>query len=290
MATARIPAARIQTCRNLRSGPRPAFLYPLYIVIAILVLFPLSWAFLGAFKSPSEIFIYPPSFLPRSGTLENFSDVLIRGRFASYVWNTAIVATVSVILTLFFGSLAAYAISRWNFQFKDTLLIVLLGLQLIPSTVNIVPYYIMMSQLGLLNTLSGLIIIYTASNIPITIWLLKGFFDTVPHSLDEAAAIDGCSKLRTYWSVILPLSLPGLSVAGFLCFISCWSEFLVPLVIAPSRATTVVSVGLYNFFGPDGVEYNALFAATLITVAPVLIAYLFALRYIVSGLTAYAEK
>jgi ABC-type glycerol-3-phosphate transport system permease component len=261
-----------------------------YLVIGTVVLFPLSWAFLGAFKSPSEIFAYPPSFWPRDATLDNFGDVLVRGRFAGYVWNTAVVSVISVVLTLIFGSLAAYAISRWNFRFKDAFLIVLLGLQLLPSTVNIVPYYIMMNHLGLLNTLTGLVIIYTASNIPITIWLLKGFFDTVPQSLDEAAAIDGCSKLRTYWSIILPLSLPGLSVAGFLTFISCWSEFLVPLVIAPSRDTAVVSVGLFTFFGPDGVEYNALFAATLITVAPVIVAYLFAQRYIVSGLTAFAEK
>jgi len=269
---------------------RNLFIYGLYAFIFVQVLFPLSWAFFGAFKSPSEIFAYPPSFWPRNATLENFQNVLTRGSFARAVWNTVIVSAVSVVLTLALGSMAAYAISRWNFRFKDTFLVVLLGLQLIPSTVNIVPYYLMMNELGLLNTLTGLVVIYTASNIPITIWLLKGFFDTIPVSLDEAAAIDGCSKFRTFFSIVLPLSLPGMSVAGFLAFISCWSEFLVPLVIAPSRDTTVVSVGLYNFFGPDGVEYNALFAATLITVAPVIVAYLFAQRYIVSGLTAFSEK
>jgi ABC-type glycerol-3-phosphate transport system permease component len=144
--------------------------------------------------------------------------------------------------------------------------------------------------MGLLNSHAGLVLIYTASNIPITIWLLKGFFDTVPRALDEAAAIDGCSKWRTFWTVIMPLSLPGLSVAGFLIFISCWSEFLVPLVIAPARNVAVVSVGLYAFFGPDGTAYNALFAATVITVAPVVVAYLFAQRFIVSGLTAFSER
>jgi len=121
--------------------------------------------------------------------------------------------------------------------------------------------------------------------------VLKGFFDTVPRSLDEAAAIDGCSKWRTYWNVIVPLSLPGLSVAGFLVFVSAWSEFLIPLVIASNKDVAVASVGLFTFFGPDtGTAFNSLFAATLVTVIPVIIAYFFAQRFLVSGLTAFAEK
>jgi ABC-type glycerol-3-phosphate transport system permease component len=147
-----------------------------------------------------------------------------------------------------------------------------------------------MNRLGLLNTLTALVMIYTATHIPITIWVLKGFFDTVPRTLDEAAAIDGCSKWRTFWTIIIPLSLPGLSVAGFLVFVSAWSEFLVPLVIASAKEVTVVSVGLYTFFGPDSTSFTGLFAATVVTVAPVLVGYLFAQRYLVSGLTAFAEK
>jgi ABC-type glycerol-3-phosphate transport system permease component len=157
--------------------------------------------------------------------------------------------------------------------------------------VNVVPYYMIMNQLGLLNTLTALVMIYTATHIPITVWVLKGFFDTVPRSLDEAAAIDGCSKWRTYWNVIIPLSLPGLSVAGFLVFVSAWSEFLIPLVIASNKDVAVASVGLFTFFGPDtGTAFTSLFAATLVTVTPVVVAYFFAQRFLVSGLTAFAEK
>jgi len=223
--------------------------------------------------------------------LQNFFDIFTRLEFGRYVWNTVVVSAWTVVLTLFLGGLGGYALSRWDFRYKDVLLITLLGLQLIPSTVNIVPYYMIMNQLGLLNTLTGLVLIYTATSIPLTIWVLKGFFDTVPRSLDEAAAIDGCSKWRTYWSVIVPLSLPGLSVAGFLVFVGAWSEFLVPLVVASNRDVAVVSVGLFTFFGPDSqTAYTALFAATLVTVAPVILAYFFAQRFLVSGLTAFAEK
>jgi ABC-type glycerol-3-phosphate transport system permease component len=271
-------------------APRRAA-YIFYPVLLAAVLMPLSWALFGGFKSSGELFTYPPSVLPRSWTLQNFVDLFTRLEFGRYIWNTVVVSAWTVALTLFFGGLAGYALSRWDFRFKDVLLIVLLGLQLIPSTVNIVPYYMIMNHLGLLNTLTGLVMIYTATSIPLTIWVLKGFFDTVPRSLDEAAAIDGCSKWRTYWSVIVPLSLPGLSVAGFLIFVGAWSEFLVPLVLASSKDVAVVSVGLFTFFGPDSqTAYTALFAATLVTVLPVIIAYFFAQRFLVSGLTAFVEK
>lgn len=264
------------------------FFYPL---LAAAILLPLSWALFGGFKNASELFTYPPTIWPRSPTLQNFTDIFTRLQFGHYIWNSVIVSGFTIVLTLFFGGLAGYALSRWDFRYKDVLMIVLLGLQLIPSTVNIVPYYMIMNQLGLLNTLTALVMIYTATHIPLTIWVLKAFFDTVPRSLDEAASIDGCSKWRTFWSIIMPLSLPGLSVAGFLIFVSAWSEFLVPLVIAGNKDVAVASVGLFTFFGPDqATAYTSLLAATLITVSPVVIGYFFAQRFIVSGLTAFADK
>ena len=282
------PTTRIRLRRPLEPNPVAYIFYP---VLAASVLLPLSWALFGGFKRSNEIFAYPPTILPRSPTLQNFIDLFTRLEFGGYIWNSVVVAFWTVVLTLFFGGLAGYALSRMEFRYKDAFLVMLLGLQLIPSTVNIVPYYMIMTKLGLLNTLTALVMIYTATHIPITIWVLKGFFDTVPRSVDEAAAIDGCSKWRTFWNIIVPLSLPGLSVAGFLVFVSAWSEFLVPLVIASNKDVAVASVGLFTFFGPDSqTAYTSLFAATLVTVTPVIIAYFFAQRFLVSGLTAFAEK
>jgi ABC-type glycerol-3-phosphate transport system permease component len=119
---------------------------------------------------------------------------------------------------------------------------------------------------------------------------MKGFFDTLPRSLDEAAVMDGCSTFRVFWNIILPLSLPGLSAAGFLIFIGAWSEFLIPLVIANSRDVAVMSVGLFSFFGYDTTQYLYAFAASIISTAPVILAYLFAQEYLVSGLANGAEK
>jgi ABC-type glycerol-3-phosphate transport system permease component len=276
-----------------KSGLRPAeafLIYGLYALLAGIVLFPLAWVVLGSFKNPSEIFAYPTTFWPRDFTWTNYADVIRRTELPTYLWNTVIVTGFTLVFTLAIATVAAYGFSRWEFPFKNTILVTLLVLQLIPSTVNIVPYYLMMNWLDLLNTHTGLIIVYTAGNVPFAIWIMKGYFDTLPKSLDEAAVIDGCSMFRVFWSIILPLSLPGLSAAGFLVFLSAWSEFLIPLVIANSREVAVMSVGLYSFFGTDTTQYHYAFAASVMSTAPVIFAYLFAQEYLVSGLAQGAEK
>lgn len=270
--------------------PELTVTYGLYALLSLLVLFPLAWVLLGSFKNPGEIFAFPTTFWPRDFTFTNYADVINRTALPTYLWNTVIVTAFTLVLTLAIGTVAAYGFSRWSFPFKDTILVVLLILQLIPSTVNIVPYYMMLNSLDLLNTHAGLIIIYTAGNVPFVIWIMKGYFDTLPRSLDEAAVIDGCSMFRVFWSIILPLSLPGLSAAGFLTFLSAWSEFLLPLVLANSREVAVMSVGLYSFFGTDSTAYHYAFAASVMSTAPVIIAYLFAQEYLVSGLASGAEK
>lgn len=264
--------------------------YLLYALLALVILVPLAWVLLGSFKNPSEIFAYPTTFFPRDFTWSNYADVIRRTSLPTYLGNTAIVTLFTMAFTLGLGMLAAYGFSRWDFRFKNVVLVTLLILQLMPSTVNIIPYYLTMDALGLLNTRVALIIIYTATNIPFTIWIMKGFFDTLPRSLDEAAVIDGASSLRVFRSIIAPLSLPGLSAAGFLVFLSSWSEFLVPLVIARSRDVAVMSVGMFSFFGSDTTAYHYAFAASIISTAPLLIAYLFAQEYLVSGLASGAEK
>jgi ABC-type glycerol-3-phosphate transport system permease component len=281
-----VAAARSRVTFDRKRVP----IYAGYLVLAAIVLFPVSWALLGSFKNASEIFQYPPRLWPRDFTFANYVDVLQRTGFANYLYNTAVVAGLTVICTLAFGAVAAYGFSRWDFKLKYPILVFLLALQLIPSTVNIIPYYMMMNSLGLLNTLTGLVIIYTATHIPFTIWVLKGFYDTIPRSLDEAGQIDGASRFRILWSVILPISVPGLAAAGFLVFLASWGEFLVPLVLANSRDTAVITVGLYSFFGVDVTAYHTLFAASTLATAPVIVVYLFAQEYFISGLTAGSEK
>lgn len=267
-----------------------ALAYLAYLAISAFVLLPLAWVLFGSLKTPSEIFSFPTTFIPAEFRWENYVDVVTRTGMPRYVWNSAVVSFFTLFFTLAIGAFAAYGFSRWDFRFKDALLVGMLVLQLIPSTVNLIPYYIMMNTAGLLNTRVALVIIYTASNIPFVIWIMKGFFDTLPRSLDEAAVIDGASMFKVFFLIILPLSLPGLSAAGFLVFLSSWSEFLIPLVVANTREVSVMSVGLFTFFGEDSSAYHYAFAASVMSTAPVIVVYLFAQEYLVSGLTSGSEK
>lgn len=255
-----------------------------------IVLFPLTWVFFGSFKPTAELFTYPATILPQEFTFDNYITVFRRTPMMTYIRNTLVVAGFTIVGSLVLAAPAAYGFSRFNFRMKYPLLIAMLGLQLIPSTVNIIPYYVMMSRLGLLNTLTGLSLVYISGRIPFSIWILKGFFDSLPESLAEAARVDGCGQIRTFLSIMLPLSLPGLGAAAFLSFLAAWGELLIPLVIASARDVAVISVGLYTFFGEDVTAYNQLFAATVTTVLPIMIMFLMTQETFVSGLTKGSGK
>ncbi len=261
-----------------------------YLLIVLIVLFPVSWVIFGSFKSPQEIFIYPPTIVPRNFTFANYLEVFAKTPIPRQLWNTVIVTLGSTVLSLLFASLAAFGFSRYDFKLKEVLLVGMLALQLVPATVNLIPYYKMMVKLNLLNTLIGLILIYTAMRIPFSTWILKAYYDSLPQSLMDAALIDGCSHFRVFWNIMLPLSLPGIGAAGFLSFLGGWGEFLIPLTIASNRDVSVISVGLYAFFGGEIQVYNLLFAASVIATAPVLIAFLLSQETFISGLTAGSGK
>ncbi|WP_159618819.1 carbohydrate ABC transporter permease [Ruania rhizosphaerae] len=259
-------------------------------MVLAFVLGPLSWVILGSLKPPAEIFRTPLQFLPDAPTLQNYLDVMQRTDLGRYLTNSAIVAGGALAITLALASIAAYGFSRYDFRFKQPILVGMLVLQLMPSTVNVVPLYVMMNGFGLLNTRTALVLLYAASSVPFAIWILKGFFDTLPRSLDEAASIDGATRWYTFVRVILPLSLPGLSAAAFLSFLASWGEFLIPLVVANSREIAVMSVGIYTFFGEETAAYHYAFSASVLATAPAVLLYIFAQKYLMSGLAQGAEK
>lgn len=262
-----------------------------YALLMMVVLLPLSWAFFGSLKPQSEIFAYPPSFFPKEFSLQAYIDILTRTQIPRFLVNSIVVTLVTTVLVILCASVAAYGFSRWNFRGKNAVMVGLLVCQLIPSGVTIIPYYLMMNQLNLLNTHTGLILIFTATHIPFALWIIKGQFDAIPVSLDEAAVIDGASRFRVLITVIMPVSLPGIGAAACLTFITVWAEFLIPMVLANSPEATLVSVGLYNLFGRDSTTfYNQLFAAAVLATTPVIIAYLVAQEQFISGLTGGAEK
>jgi ABC-type glycerol-3-phosphate transport system permease component len=280
------------TAAMLRPRPWQRFIgLTAYALLVLVVMLPLSWAFFGSLKPQSEIFAYPPSFFPREFSLQAYIDILTRTQIPRFLVNSIIVTLVTTVLVICCASVAAYGFSRWSFRGKNVVMVGLLVCQLIPSGVTIIPYYLMMNQLNLLNTHAGLILIFTATHVPFALWIIKGQFDAIPVSLDEAAVIDGASRWRVLFTVIMPVSLPGIGAAACLTFITVWAEFLIPMVLANSPETTLVSVGLYNLFGRDSTTfYNQLFAAAVLATTPVIIAYLVAQEQFISGLTGGAEK
>ena len=264
--------------------------YVLYALLAIVVLFPLLWVLLGSFRNQSELFTYPTTIWPRVFTwneLHRRSDEdQHRDQSQEHHHRHGRHARSDTVT----GHCRCLWLCSMGFPLQGHGAADSAGVPAYPSSVNLVPYYVMMNKLSLLNTHLGLILIYTSTHIPFTIWILKGFFERLPISLDEAAMMDGCSRWRVFWNILLPLSLPGISAAGFLVALAAWSEFLIPLAIANNQQVAVMSLGIYNFFGINNFLYNYAFAASVISTVPTILLYLFAQRYLVSGLTAGAEK
>jgi ABC-type glycerol-3-phosphate transport system permease component len=266
-------------------------IYLVYFILAALVLFPLSWVVFSAFKADTELYKYPVSFFPERLNFTSFIHVLTKTDMVRYLGNTVFTCVAATLLTLAFAAPAAYGFSKYKFRLKYPLLIIMMGLQLIPGAVNIIPYYIMMARFGLLNTFKALIIIFSVGGIPISIWILKSFFDSLPNSLGEAARVDGASSFVIFFRIMLPLSLPGLGAAGFLRFFGDWSSFMLPMIVAGAKRTMMVSVGLYTYFGVDAIfELNKVFAASIIGFAPIIITYFLTQETFISGLTAGVGK
>lgn len=266
------------------------FLYLVYIGAGIFAFLPILWVISTSFKPKQEIFSYPPQLIPSSPTLQNYLYVLRGTPLPQYFLNSLIVAVLTTILVLILSSFAAYGFSRYTFKGKYVVLIVIIGTQMIPGITNIIPLYLIMNRLHLLNTYLSLILIYSAMNIPFSIWILKGFFDSIPTSLDESALIDGCSRIKAFYKVILPLSAPGLSTVAIYTFVMSWNEFVLALVLISTQIKQTLPLGIYMFSNTYQVSYHSISAACLIAIIPIITLFILLQDYFVSGLTKGAVK
>lgn len=222
-------------------------------------------------------------------TLDNYREVLGEGSFARYLTNSLIVGVVSTLLTLFLGCAAAYGLARFQFPARTTLAYATLLLRTVPLAVLAVPVFMIWSTAGLVNSLSGLVLLYVAVNLPFAIWLLYGFVQQVPIELEEAAAIDGCGPIRVFYKVVLPLIKPGLAAAAIFTFRIAWNEFILALVLT-DRATRTLPVAASLYITDIGVDWGKIMALGSIIAIPPLIFTFVAARQIITGLTAGAVK
>jgi multiple sugar transport system permease protein len=264
--------------------------YVLLVCVAALAVLPLLWGLSTALKTKGDVVTYPPRWIPRPPTLHSFSVVLRETSMPRYFANSLLIGLCTVVMTLSVAAHAGYALARFNFPGKQALAFGILATAMIPGISILVPLYALASKVKLYDGYSILIIVCTAWQVPTVMWLLKGFFETVPRELDESALIDGCSRWSAFYRIILPLAKPGLAAAALLTFVFVWNDFLIAFTLTVSNSRRVVAVGLYQYISQYGIEWGELMAAVMLALLPVLGLFLALQRHFISGLTAGAMK
>lgn len=267
-------------------------------VLLFWTVFPFFWILLTSLKGPGDMLSVPPKFV-FTPTLDNYAALVIgeqRGQYSStrpdfplFFLNSIIISVGAVALSIVAGIPAAYALARFSFPMKDGLAFVLMSFRFVPFIAFVIPLYLLYQRLGLYNTHAGLIFAYQLITLPFTIWMLRSFFQEIPLEIQEAAKIDGCSWFGVLTKVILPLSMPGISVTVILGFIFCWNAFNYPLMLA-GRQTFPVTVGAIQFISYEQVLWGQMAAATIVAALPQLVLSLMVQKYIVRGLTMGAVK
>lgn len=248
------------------------------------------WIVSTSFKRTGDIYDYPPVWIPRQPTIQNYVEVLTFPNISHAFLNSIIVAIVSTLLIILLASLAAYGFSRYLFKSKRILMMVLIGTQMIPGVTNIIPIYLIASRLGLLDSLSALCLVYAAVNLPFSVWLLKSYFDSIPMAIEEAALTDGCTRIGALFRVLIPLSWPGLAASAMFSFIASWNEFYLALVITSSIKSRTLPLALYLFQSSYDIQWNLLGAASVAATIPIVIIFLLLQDKFVSGLSMGALK
>ena len=254
--------------------------YLLLSAIALLMLFPLLWLIGTSLKSPTEdIFSFPPQLIPTQPTLENFQKVWQTYPFGRYLFNSILVAVLSVGFNLLFCSLAAYPLARLNFRGRELIFALVISTIMIPFQIVMIPLYILMVQLGLRNTYLGVIFPSLAS--AFGIFLLRQAFGGVPKELEEAGRMDGCSELGIWWHVMIPAVRPALVTLAIFVFIGSWSDFLWPLIVLDRPEYYTLPLGVATLAGTFSLDWRLIAAGSVISIAPVLFVFLFLQRYII---------
>jgi multiple sugar transport system permease protein len=256
----------------------------------LIMLFPFLWMVSTSLKPVSETFQVPPTWIPDRPTLDAYRDIWVIRPFGQYIVNGFIVATGATVLSISVAALAAYSFARFRFRGQKLGVLLLLATQMVPYVMIAIPLFVMFSRMGLLNTRLGLILADTAIAVPFSVFMLRSYFITLPEQLEEAAMIDGCTRIQAFFKIIIPLSVPGIFATAVYCFLLVWGEFLFAVILTDSESARTVTVGLYTFVGQFLIQWNYLMAAITVVTIPVVVLFIWAQRYLVSGLTSGAVK
>ncbi len=252
-------------------------------------IFPFLTMVTTSFKLPTEVFTLPPTLFPETWTLENFGLALAAMPVERYLWNTVVVAVLSVIGTLISCPLVAYALAKFEWRGRGVVFFIVLATMMLPPQVTFIPLYLVFDTVGLTGTFWPLIL-PTFFGTPFFIFLMRQFMMSVPDDLIAAARLDGASEFRIYWNIVLPLAKPALATIGIFQFMWAWTDFLNPLIYLNDESNYTLSLGLYNFFSENGIAWGPLMAASVIFTVPALIVFLIGQRFFLSGLATSGLK
>lgn len=269
-----------------------AIKYVLIAVVAGVYIFPVYWMIVTSFKTRLDMFTIPPKWIFEP-TLINYMDVFIQRiyglppaptEFTKFLLNSLFLSLSSVALAVLFGTLAAYSFSRFQVKGKDTMLFFILATRMLPPIAVLIPLYLMYRALGLMNTYIGLILLYVMFNMAFAVWMMKGYFDEIPRELEEAAMVDGYSRMRAFLRATLPQAFTGITATALFCLITSWNEFMFAYVTS-GFDTRTVPVSLARIRGESGINWGIITASEVIYLIPVIIITLFLQKYLLRGIT-----
>jgi multiple sugar transport system permease protein len=264
--------------------------HAMLISFSLVMLAPFLWMVVTSFKSVSETISFPPHWIPKKPTLAAYYHAWKDMKFGIYFGNSLYVTVVTTVLATVIGGLTGYGFARYKIRGHRIWLIGIFFSKMFPPILFAVPMFIFMMFIGLLDSLEGLILAYTTFALPFTVWMLRGYFQTIPMELEEAATIDGCSKFSAFFRVILPLSAPGLAATSVFCFVLAWNEFMFANFLIQDESKRVLTVALNASINEYAIHWNDLMAASILTTMPIIIFFIFAQKYLVNGITAGGVK
>jgi arabinogalactan oligomer/maltooligosaccharide transport system permease protein len=277
--------------RGKDSPLKRALIHLALIVASIIVVYPVIRVFSTALRPGDQMLSTSLAIIPEGATLDAFHRVLFESSFPNWIFNSLVVAFGTSAVGVLLAASAAYAFSRFSFRGRGFSLTALFATQMIPGIMLIVPIFILFVFLGIVGTTQGLVLAYAVTAVPFSAWILKGYFDTVPMDLEEAARIDGCSELQSFYKVLIPLSLPALAVVFLFNFLAAWGEyFFANTIIGTNQALQTWPVGLVAFQGQYQTQWSTLSAAAIFVSLPIVILFIWISKYLVSGLTLGGVK
>lgn len=266
------------------------FLFIVIVIITLLIDFPVIFLIINSFKSTSEIMMSTNSLIPEHFTLSNYVSMFSNTKMPTFILNSLIVTAIGTSVSILVSALAGFAISRFNFVYVKGYSRFLLMIQMFPLILSLIPLFILFKKAGIINTYFSVIIIYVSMNLPFATWMFKGFFDSIPKELEQAAWIDGCSKMQTFIRIVLPISGPGIIAVAIFSFLTCWNEYMIANIFLRKNELMTIPVGIQMYIQQFTTDWGGMFAGATTAMIPAFIIFIFFQKYIVTGMAAGSVK